>query len=117
MSVGDRIVIGNSYTFKPESGESVMVYGIKLNPDGSPDMAPDGSVGIIALGGCKIGSSGTINGPIVKTHRSYLHNGSDYIKGIGGNDFVNMIPIFLDTYQKVAYLPVDHIRLYGGFTN
>jgi hypothetical protein len=117
MAKGDRVVVGDGMSFKPESGGFVMVYNIKLNQDGSQDMALDGSMGIVAAGGVKVGSNAIINGPVIKVHRSHLHNGKDYVKGIGGNDFVNMIPVFFDTYQREAYVPIDNIRLYGSFTN
>jgi len=116
MAKGDRVVIGDGLSFKEGSG-STMVYLPRMNQDGSMDIDLTGAVSVIAQGGVKNGSSATIDGPVIKVHRSQVQTSNSYVKGIGGNDFINMIPVFLDAYQRLAYLPVDNVRLWGSFTN
>jgi hypothetical protein len=116
MSIGDRVVIGDKYTWKAESGIVVMTYLPKVDATGNIDIALDGSVSISNAGGVRVGSTGTIHGAAIKVHRSALHDSKDYSTGLG-NDYVQLFPIFLDTYQRVGYFPTDYLRLVGSFAN
>ena len=114
--IGDRVIIGDKFTWKPESGITVMAYMPKTDSTGNVDIAPDGSVAVVGAGGVKVGSAGTIHGAIINVHRTYLHDAKDYAKGMG-TDMVQLIPVFLDTYQRVGYFPTDYLRLVGSFAN
>jgi len=114
MSKGDRVIVGDGYTWK-ENGTSVMVYMPKLDEHKQHVITPDGSTVVAAVGGVKIGSLGVIDGPVINVHRSYLHNASEYTPTYGGKDFIQMIPVFLEKYQKIGYFPVDNIRIFGSY--
>jgi len=115
--IGDRVVVGDGYTWKEESGVVVMTYAPQLNESGHLNKTPDGGVVVSNQGGVKVGSTGVIDGPVINVHRSYLHNAQNYTKSFGGTDFIQMVPVFLDKYQRVGYFPVDNLRLFGSFAN
>ena len=116
MTVGDRVTVGDKYTWKPESGIVVMTYLPRTDITGNVEIAPDGSVAIQNAGGVKVGSTGTIHGAAISVHRSYLHDSKEYSKGLG-TDMVKLLPVFLDTYQRVGYFPIDYLRLVGSYAN
>jgi len=117
MAVGDRVVIGTGYVWEERTGdkrEVVMTYAPLLKEGGGHQVTPDGSAVIEAQGGVVAGSTGTIHGPAINVHRSYLHNMADMPAGFGGADLVQVIPVMLDKYQRVGWFPVDNIRIFGG---
>lgn len=117
MALNDRVIVGNGSTWK-ENGESVMAYMPKIDQAGQMIVTPDGATVVGGVGGVKVGSSGVINGPVIQVHRSHIHDGSDYrAPGIGNKDFVALVPVFLDRYQRVGYFPVDQVRLFGSYGN
>jgi len=116
MAKGDRVVVGNGYSWK-EDGSSVMTYMLKLDHQNQMILNPDGSVVVAPAGGVKVGSLGIIEGPVINVHRSYLHNANDYAPSYGGKDFVQMVPVMLERYQRVGYFPVDNIRFFGSYTH
>lgn len=114
MAKGDRVTVGDGYNWK-EDGTSVMVYMPKLDEHGRNIITPDGGTVVAAVGGVKVGSTGVIDGPVINVHRSYLHNSTDYTPSYGGKDFVQMIPVFLEKYQRIGYFPVDNVRIFGSY--
>jgi len=118
MAQGDRVVVGTGYVWesKNQEGETehVMVYKPVLKEDGSAVMTPDGSVVIEKQGGVVAGSSGTIRGESISVHKSYLHDHKNYTASLGGNDKVQLVPVFLDQYQQLGWFPVDNIRIIQG---
>lgn len=114
MAKGDRVIVGNGYSWKAD-GTSVMVYMPQYDELKRPIMTPDGSTVIKSEGGVKVGSLGVIDGPVIHVHRSYLHNSNEYAPTAGAKDFVQMVPVFLEKYQRVGYFPVDNIRIFGSY--
>lgn len=118
MAMGDRVVVGTGYVWeaKNQNGEKelVMVYAPMLKENNQLQVTPDGGVVVERQGGVVAGSTGTIKGDPINVHRSYLHNQRDYPAGIGGTDFIQMVPVFLDYYQKLGWFPVDNVRIFGG---
>jgi len=49
-------------------------------------------------------------------HRTQLHHlRSQGTTSLGGtNDFINIFPVFLEQYQQIGWMPVDHIRIVSG---
>jgi hypothetical protein len=113
MAIGDRIIIGDGYSFK-ENGNSVMVYQPKLDQNGQMIITPDNAVLVTPAGGVKIGSTGVINGPIINVHRTHVHNAMEHGANYGGKDFVQLIPVFFERYQNTAYVLTDNIRIFGS---
>jgi hypothetical protein len=118
MAQGDRVVVGTGYLWEHRNQdgevEHVMVYSPVLNEQGGPVVTPDGSTVVEKQGGVVAGSTGTIDGPVVNVHRSYLHNAQPTAGGLGGSDLVQLVPVFLDVYQKRGWFPVDNIRIFEG---
>ncbi len=111
---GDRVTIISSWMFENKD-EVLPVYAPVLNPDGSYKTSYDGSVELARLGGVKSGSSGVIQGDGIKVHKSQLLHLQEQVNALGGtNDFLTVIPVFLDTYQQVGWFPTDHIRVVAG---
>jgi len=118
MAQGDRVVIGTGYVWESKNQEGktehVMVYEPLWKNDGSPQVTPDGSVMVEKQGGVIAGSTGTIKGNTINVHRSYLHDTPISAGSLGGNDTVQLVPVFLDHYQKLGWFPVDNVRISGG---
>lgn len=112
---GDRVKItrGTIYEDRPEA--LVYVYGVSLDGEGRPVISHDGTVSIQSLGGVKNGSTGVVVGYPEKVHRSQLKD-SEAAVGLGQNDFVQIVPVMLDTYQQMGWFPADNIRVVAGGT-
>lgn len=112
---GDRIVVGNSLELS-DSNAIMAVYRPRSNENGEPLVAHDGSILLEQIGGVKVGTTGFIDGPAIRAHRTQLlHLRAEGATSLGGaNDFVNVFPIFLEQYQQIGWLPVDHIRIVSG---
>lgn len=112
---GDRIIVGNSMDLN-ENGSVLAVYKPRTSPTGEPAFAHDGSVLLEQVGGVKVGTTGFIDGPALMAHRTQLHHlRSNGTTSLGGtNDFINVFPVFLEQYQQIGWLPVDHIRIISG---
>jgi len=110
---GDRIRVTNGTIYEDREGALVFVYEVTLDKEGRPILAHDGTVSISSQGGVKNGSTGVINGYPEKVHRTQLMDAEQSI-GLGGNDFIQMVPVFLDTYQKLGWFPTENIRVVSG---
>ena len=108
---GDRVKIVNSSHIHQESTDVlVYVYGVKTDDKGNPTYNFDGTVQVLSLGGVKSGTTGVVVGEPEKCHRTQLKE-HDGIAAMGGKDYVTLLPVQLDYYQKLGYFPVDHIRI------
>jgi hypothetical protein len=112
---GDRVQIASSYMFG-SADEILHVYSPVLNADGTPQVTFDGMVAVKSVGGVKAGSTGTIQGDPIKVNRLQLHHLNGTGTSISGNEYVNLLPVFLDAYQQVGWFPVDHIKVISGGT-
>lgn len=112
---GDRIIVGNSMDLT-ENGSILAVYKLRTNEVGEPTFAHDGSVLLEQAGGVRVGTTGFIDGPALLAHRTQLHHlRSQGTTSLGGtNDFINIFPVFLEQYQQIGWMPVDHIRIVSG---
>lgn len=110
---GDRVKITTGTLYEDSPDALVYVYGVRLDPNGVPVKAYDGTVQIESLGGVKNGCSGVIVGFPEKAHRTQLKD-HDSPLGLGTNDFVEIIPIMLDYYQQLGWFPTDKIRVLSG---
>lgn len=108
MAVGDRVVIGDGYIWKESEGQKVMAYMPKLDSDGNWIVVDGKSVLVEPVGGVLCGSIGTIDGDVIRVNRNSLPGMS---RGYNGNDFVEMVPVNLDKYQRVGFFLVDNIRI------
>ena len=111
MAMGDRVRIGLGTVMFKTVGDMVLVYEPDLGPDGQPQIDRNGCCRMKRAGGIKGGSTGSISGGSVRCHRTDLveANAPESLVVIG-KDFVDMFPVFLDTYQRVGWFPVDHIQ-------
>lgn len=121
MAQGDQIIVGDGYKWEQETGKDgrpvcVMAYSPIVDQNGQPKLMPDGTTIVENAGGVAIGSVGTIVGPQIDVHKSYLHNAQDYAASLGGTDKVQLVPVMLDIYQRVGWFPIDNIRIYSGGT-
>jgi hypothetical protein len=110
MSIHDRVKIGDGYKWEQETGDDgrpvcVMAYSPIADQNGQPKLTPDGCAIIENAGGVAVGSEGTIVGPQIDVHKSYLHNAQDYAASLGGSDKVQLVPVMLDVYQRVGWFP------------
>lgn len=113
---GDRVrVVGSSHVHEDNSGALVYVYGVTLDESGRPVVNHDGTVQVHSLGGVKNNSTGVVVGHPEKVHRTQLKEQEQAV-GLGANDFVNIIPVLLDHYQKLGWFPADKVRVYAGGT-
>lgn len=113
MAINDRVVVGDGYSWK-DDGQVIMTYLPSVDETGTVMTTPDGSVVITNAGGVKVGSTGVIRGTPINVHRSYLHNPENFPASFGGKDFVQLIPVFLDRYQRVGFFPVDNLRIFSS---
>jgi hypothetical protein len=113
---GDRVQI-TSAMLHTQADEVLPVYGPAKLQNGQLKESYDGSYEFQRLGGVKAGTTGTIQGPPLKIHRTQLMH-LQQVAGTaalgGSNDYVNMFPVMLDYYQQVGWFPVDHIRIVSG---
>jgi hypothetical protein len=109
---GDRVRISDTTLFEDQN-QNLVVYQVRRNPDGSLLFAGDGSVLIESVGGVRLGSTGVINGNPVRVHRSQLKS-FEAQHGAMANDFINLLPVWLDTYQQEGWFPADHVKVVAG---
>ena len=114
MAKGDRVVVGDGYYWKESDNQKVMAYMPTLDESKNTQTTPDGGVIVSGVGGVSCGASGTVQGDVIDVHRSYLPDQQAGTASIGGTDFVQLLPVFLDKYQRLGYFPVDHVRIFGG---
>jgi len=114
MAKGDRVRITNGTLYEDRPEALVFVYGVSLGNDGRPILANDGTVSVQSLGGIKNNTTGVICGFPEKVHRSQLKTISAEGVSFNQNEFVQIVPVELDTYQKMAWLPIDNIRVVAG---
>lgn len=113
---GDRVTI-SSAVLHTQADEVLPVYSPAKLGNGQLKESYDGSYEFAKMGGVKAGTTGTIQGPPLKIHRTQLMHlqNTPATAALGGtNDFVSMFPIFLDYYQQIGWFPSDHIRIVSG---
>lgn len=110
---GDRVRITSGTLYEDRPDALVYVYGVKLDQSGRPVVGGDGSVQVESLGGVKNGSTGVIVGFPEKVHRTQLKEYAS-VTTLGNNDFVQVIPVMLDTYQKMGWFPTENVRVVSG---
>jgi len=113
---GDRVQIKSGLMINT-ADEVLPVYSPSKLGNGQLKESYDGSYEFQRLGGVKSGTTGTIQGPPLKIHRSQLLHLQNVpaTAALGGtNDFVNMFPVFLDYYQQVGWFPSEHIKIVSG---
>lgn len=111
MANGDRVLIGDGSTW--DNSITVSVYEPRWTSDGELYLDHFGAAQIVRLGGVKGGTHGVIAGPSIRVHRTQLF-GENNVPMMGGTDLVHVFPIQLDYYQKIGWLPANHIRVVGG---
>lgn len=111
MGAGDRVVVGGNGYWTDQV--TVMGYEPLWNGDGSLVADHWGAASMKRLGGVKGGSRGTVMGDGVKVHRQHLH-GEVPSPTAGGVDLVLCVPVQLDYYQAIAWLPITNIKVVGG---
>lgn len=111
----DRIVVGDGYVWKQDPNRRllVMAYNPLIDQNGHFQTTPEGVVVIENAGGVEVGSTGVIVGDPIDVYRSYLHASEGKAYSIGGNEKVQLVPVLLDTYQKIGWFPIDHTRIFG----
>jgi len=109
---GDRVQI-ISGTIYENKDALVYVYAVQLDENGTPVRAADGSVFINSQGGVKTGTTGVIMGPPEKVYRLHLKD-AENVSGLGANEYVNVVPVMLDTYQQLGWFPTEKIRVVAG---
>jgi hypothetical protein len=114
MAKGDRVRITNGTIYEDNENALVFVYDVRLDADGRPVIAHDGTVSVNSLGGVKNNSTGVICGFPEKVHRSQLKSIGIEGVSLNQNDYAQVIPIMLDTYQKMGWFPIEHIRIVSG---
>ncbi len=113
---GDRVQI-TSAMLHTQADEVLPVYGPAKLQNGQLKESYDGSYEFQRLGGVKAGTTGVIQGPPLKIHRTQLAHLQQVQSTValgGTNDYVNMFPVMLDYYQQVGWFPVDHIKIVSG---
>lgn len=109
---GDRVKIVSSTIFETVD-ETLPVYVPIVGNDGRLQTTYDGLVVVKHVGGVKAGSTGVIYGDPIRVNKlQMLHMQSNNISN--GNEFIILLPIFLDTYQQVGWFPVDHVKVISG---
>ena len=112
---GDRVKIVSSAMFD-STGEVLHVYAPVTNQDGTPQVTFDGMVVVKSVGGVKSGSTGIIQGDPIRVNRLQMHHLQGNGAALSGNEYINLLPVFLDTYQQIGWFPVDHIKVISGGT-
>lgn len=106
--LGDKVIVGDGYHWKESDGQRVMAYMPKLDSEGQWIVVDGKTVMVEPVGGVICGSKGIVDGNIIRVNRSNIHSST---KGYGGNDFVELIPVNLERYQRVGYFLIEHIRI------
>lgn len=108
---GDRVkIVANSNIHQEDTDQYIFVYGPIHDQNGNVQYSHDGSVLIESLGGVQVGSTGFVNGNAIKVHRANLKD-AEHVPGLGGNDYVNVVPVYLEQYQRHGWFPSDNLRI------
>lgn len=109
MAIGDRVRIGAPGII--EGTDNVVVYGLTKDQDGNVLFDSYGYALVQNLGGVKPGTTGTIQGPPVRVHKSGLIDKNRGAGFVGSVDIVDLYPVFLDYYQQLGFFPSDVMRI------
>lgn len=112
MAKHDLCVVGDGYFWSEKDNKKVMAYMPKLDQNGEWIITPEKTVLVESVGGIVVGSKGVIDGNIIKVSRSNVSSLA-HTKGFGASDFVELVPVNLEKYQRVGYFPVEHVRILG----
>ena len=114
MAKGDRVRITSGTIYEDNENALVFVYDVRLDQDGRPVHSHDGTVSLQSLGGVKNNSTGIICGFPEKIHRSQLKTITTEGVSLNQNEFIQVVPVMLDVYQKMGWFPIDHVRVVSG---
>jgi len=111
MSVGDRVRVGmGTIDISPEP---VAVYNLITEVNGNVVFDNNGFATPKVMGGVKGGSIGVIIDKPLLVLKSSLKSFGDGAAAMG-LDHVPMYPVMFEHYQKVAWVPQDHVHITHG---
>ena len=112
MAKGDKIIIGTGYFWKESDNQKVMAYMPKLDENKKWIIVLEKTVLVESVGGVTAGSTGVIDGELIKVDRSHIKS---VVTGASmGGDWIELVPVYLEKYQRLGYFPVDNVRIIGG---
>lgn len=116
ITPGERVKVVNDLgnITNSEGKPMVFVYQLALNESGKPVIFPQNNTHALKfVGGILSGETGYIKGPTIKTTFSQLKNdGTRPNDDLSMQEHTAMIPVFLDRYQQLVYVPSDNVRLF-----
>ena len=90
----------------------VMAYEPVKDANGVVQVDHTGAIlNLHRLGGVKVGSMGRLAGPAARAPRALLA-GYEKVPSIG-TDYVDMVPVYLEEYQKYAWFPSTNAKVVG----
>lgn|SRR5690554_2565142 len=115
MARGDRVRVGDTgHHTEDESDKIYPVYMAVMDDkrQGYYKQNDNGSVVFEFAGGVRGGSIGVIDGEALRTDRKMLKETKALIADMVGTvDYVQMIPVYFEKYQKVAWVPAEHVKI------
>jgi len=112
MPVGDHVKLGMGGV--QISDLSIPVYELMKTPNGDISFDHNGAARPVIIGGVKGGSVGEIVGEAIKVPKTLLKGFSEGSAAMTGNEYVLMIPVYINYYQKIGWFPSDHVRIHVG---
>jgi hypothetical protein len=106
--IGDRVVVGYEHSWKESDNQKVMAYMPKLDAEGQWIVVEGKTVLVEPVGGVVCGSVGTIDSGVIRVARSCFPQLS---KGYQGNDFVELVSVNLDRYQRNGFFLIENVRI------
>lgn len=95
----------------------VLAFQPRRDPQGEMVWDRTGTIASVQrVGGVKARSTGTIAGPAIRVRKEEVVT-EEYTAGFGGQDLLELYPVFLDTYQQIGWFPSGNMRIVMGNTD
>jgi hypothetical protein len=117
MAQGDRVMIVDGSGVISSTDSMVLAFQPRRDPQGEMVWDRTGTIASVQrVGGVKARSTGTIAGPAIRVRKEEVVT-EEYTAGFGGQDLLELYPVFLDTYQQIGWFPSGNMRIVMGNTD
>lgn len=111
MAINDKVKVGLG-KLEVSKDASIAVYDLQTDHEGNVVFDINGAANPKMIGGVKGASDGFIVGNPVKVSKNLLTGLKEGVASMG-MEYVLMLPVKFDYYQKVAWVPADFVKIVG----
>jgi hypothetical protein len=111
MAINDKVKVGLG-KLEVSKDSNIAVYDLQTDQDGNVVFDINGAANPKVIGGVKGASDGFIVGNPVRVSKNLLVGLKEGVASMG-MEYVLMLPIKFDYYQRTAWVPADFVKIVG----